>query len=351
MNKILLSLVLLMAFATANAQDIAIVSMNPADNSEIKSGAQQTFVIGLSVVSTINSGTQLSFQYAWNNDALTNLGSNMQINQTVSAGQKINVNAGLQIPSTPEDSAKLTVKVNMNNDQDESNNTLVLHYYVTETVAKDLEVTVVSPTADSDVKNWSSVPFSVQLKNVGKDDFTTGSTLVFQMSVNGTAQGNPQVVNYSGATLQPGQTNNMNININLPRNTPMGPMTVCMAYVWATVSGTTATVAEGYIGNNQGCVNLNVVMNSINDEALEMNAVYYSGNSLVVDLFNKEKSGEYRFEVTSLSGQQVVNYETSLPVNAQSKQQIALNTAVSGMYLLHIYAGGEFVGTQKFIIP
>jgi hypothetical protein len=349
MNKVFLSLLLFLAVA-AQGQDIATTGILPADGAEIKAGVNVTFVIQTTVNETLPIGSQLSVQYAWDANPLAQVGNTATLNAELPMGNNLNFNATLAIPNTPGDSATLTVKVVLNNDKADSNNTLMVDYKIVDQIAKDLSVSIVSPTSGTEIRNWSTVNFTVGLTNVGYEMFNNGSTLVYVPYLNGQQQGNLAVAQYGGAPIAPYATGNITLGLTFPRDFPTGNIEICAAYYWATVSGTTATIVEGYVGNNMGCVNLSVVPNSINEDALEMNELFYAFGKLHIGMDNKDKAGNYRFEVYSANGQKVAETTENVGFTSHFESQIALPALLPGVYMLSIYADGEYAGVKKFFV-
>lgn len=338
-----------LAFA-AQGQDIATTGIVPADGAEIKAGVNVTFVIQTTVNEALPIGSQLSVQYAWGTNPLAQVGNTATLNAEVPMGTNLNFNTALAIPNTPGDSATLTVKVVLNNDKADSNNTLVADYLVVDKVAKDLAVSIVSPTPGAEIRNWSTVNFTVGLTNEGYETFNSGSTLVYVPYLNGQQQGNLAVAQYSGTPIVPNATGNVTLGLTFPRDFPNGNINICVAYYWATVSGTSATIAEGYVGNNLGCVSLAVVPNSINEDALELNEFFYSNGKLFIEMDNKEKAANYRFEVSAVNGQKVAERNENVGFASHHQAQVELPGLEPGVYILSIFANGEYAGVKKFFV-
>ena len=339
-------------FATiASAQDVAIQSVTPNDDSRLKGGADQNFSILLDVNETVNAGATIALEYAWNEDALQALGNPGTINAQVPQGNTFTLNGAVPVPESAKDSQKLTLNVVLNGETKTDDNQIELMYYLSDTVNKDLEISIISPAEGSEVRNWTNVNFQVQIKNVGLETFPNGSTFITTILVNGQAQGNPDIATYTGADLEPGDSAVRSVDLTFPRNFPTGSaIQLCLPHFWAAIDGQTATVDEGYNENNAGCISLNVVANSINETQFDLNTVFYQGGNLNIQLFNKTANRDFTFNVVGLDGRIVASTGRSFLSESMQEVDMPLSNVNSGVYILQIYSNDEFVGSKKFFV-
>ncbi|MCB0736384.1 MAG: hypothetical protein KDC92_02640 [Bacteroidetes bacterium] len=349
MKKILLPFALLGFTAFAEAQDLSLKTLFPAAGTELKAGTERLGSITVDVVEDLPAGVSFALSYSINNGNEVEIVKGLGFQNAVPAGAEINpIQISFAVPTQVDDTFTLRVFVQYDQDTDHSNDTISAIYYTREKVADDIAVSILSPVNESKQKTWTTVPFVVKIKNVGTTNFNGNTPVILFLTVNGQVAGQPQIIRYTGTNLSPGDSGTVSLSINLPRNAPTGETNICVGYFWAEVDGQAANTIDGNSSDNIGCVTLNVVTNSINETMAQLNAVGYNNGHLNIELENKVGTNQYRFEITSVTGQTIATE------NVQASEYVYHNMAAQqinrGVYILSIYADDEFIGTEKFMV-
>lgn len=352
MIKNVLPLTLLFALgmlaSSSHAQDLAAKSMTRSTGSYVKSGTTQSISLVLDVVETIPVGNSFSISYAINGGTTKVAVQSAQFQGQVEPGTDINpVNVLVEFPKRVSDTDTVVVDifVKLANDKNASNDTVSTEYYIVETADNDISVSIVSPDNNSEQKTWTTVQFTVKIKNEGLNPFPNGATMFTGLTVNNQRQGDPSPAIYNGTTLQPGDSTEFPVGLDLNRYAPAGTMNTCLYYIWSQPNG---TPIDENVTDNLGCVALNVVINSINEQVLGLNSIYYGNNALNLELENKASTNQYKFDIVNITGQTI----TSSTANADFylNHRIDMSGADHGMYIVNIYADDVYVGSEKFMV-
>lgn len=351
MKKRLLSL-FSFAFIMANvghAQDMAVETISLNQYAELKSGTTRSIAVSMTVFEAIPANTTLSFYYEFDNNGVKAGRENLTINQNVPVGGDINpVPVPVEVPMGMNDTVTFKMICQLTGDTNPDNDTLTTQFIIKDKVANDISVSIVSPTDGSEQRNWTQVPFNLEITNEGTTTLNSGTPMIIGLTVDNQQQGNPGVVQYNGDALQPGASTNVMLNINLPRNFPLGSANICIAYIWAVAENNQVRSIDGNTADNSACVAMTVVQNDVNEAVVGLGAMYVSQKQLNLELENRNGTNQYRFEVVSMTGQQI---STSVaPAALNTTHQIDLQRAQSGMYILNIYADDKYVGSEKFMV-
>lgn len=355
MIKNVLPLILLFAFglisSQSQAQDLAAKSLERSSGSYVKSGTTQSLSLTLDVVETIPVGNTFSISYSINGGAAQVVQQSLQFQGQVEPGANINpVNVPVEFPEKVSDTDTVVVDVfvKLANDKDATNDTVSAEYYLVEKASNDISISIVSPDNNSEQKTWTTVPFTIQIKNEGLNPFPNGALMLFGLVVNNQAQGNPSPATYNGTTIQPGDSAEVTVSINLSRNAPSGTMNTCIYYFWAEQNGQTLTTIDGNVNDNLGCVSLNVVINSVNEQVLGLNSIFYGNNALNLELENRANTNQYKFDIVNVTGQTITSSIADGDFNVNHRIDMA--GADRGMYIVNIYADDVYVGSEKFMV-
>ena len=341
----------MLASSFAIGQDISVSNLTPLGGQTLKSNVDQPITVSMKAETLIPLGTQITIEYSWDDGEFVQAGGTLNFSGDVPAGTTVN-SQGIRIktPDLVGDTAKLTVKVVYAADTKPSNNTAIRLYYINDILPYDLKVELTGPEKYATIKTWSTVNFESTITNVGSEDLPTGTPLIYSIVVNNQTQGNPAVYNYTGPTLKTNESAKVNLPLNLSKNASTGTLTFCLLYLYSKQVGSNVTSLETYATDNLGCTDLIVVINSVNDDFLELSSMNYNNGKLNLNIFNKETVSDYNFVVTSVTGQQIANVQHFIPTNSYSNESIALDGAASGVYILNIFADGQIVGTEKFMV-
>ena len=346
----LFSMAMAVSFANlSQAQDLGLRSMTPSSETELKAGTTRNASVAFNVAQALPANTSFSLSYSIDGGTPVVVQQSLTFQNAVPVDANINpVGFTFDVPSTVDDTFEMKVFIDMASDADRSNDTITSTFYTREKVANDISVAITSPPANSDQKTWTTVPFTLSITNEGTNTFNSGTPIILILTVNGQAQGGGQAINYQGSNIAPGESGSVTLNLNLARNAATGTATFCLGYFWAELNGTSLSSIDGNSTDNIGCVTLNVIQNSIDETKAGLNALTYSNGGLNIELDNRANTQQYRFEVISVTGQQVASETTA--GDFYLRHRMPLNYVQNGMYILNIYADDEFIGSEKFMV-
>jgi hypothetical protein len=351
MTKFTFSLLFAFLAFSSFAQDIKIAQVTPNSGSRIKAEQEQEFVITVESVTNVSTGTVIPIYYSWGLNDLKQSESAYYTNFPLGPGDKFKVTVKLETPVESADSVSLTFKAVLGGDQDESNNFFGLRYLVSNTLENDIEVSIVSPQNNVDLKNWSNVEFELEVINRGVSPLKNGTDVLYELFINEASIGGPKLAVYEGDELNLGDKATVTLNVPIPKDVQLGTnATVCLVYTLAKFEGPKAVKNEDDYENNNACGTYNILINSIEETSYNINSLSYKNGVLFVDLLNNSKSGNYTFRIISANGQEQVSKSFNIAQNSNFNAQIELPYVSKGLYIVRVYANNEFVGNEKFLV-
>lgn len=337
-----------MCFSASMAQDIEVTGTDPANLGKIKAGAEFNLQINTSFKEGVLNPT-VSLFYALGDDAMT-AGFNGQLSGNVPDDLQLNLWQPVTATGKAGDTVDFTVVVTILGDKDVNNDTLRTQYILADAAGRDLEIKVTEPEDGTKVKTWTNLPITVQLKNTGSETMPTNTPILYSLTLNGQAQGNASAFTYTGDALEPGDSASLPLGLSIARNAQTGSSDFCFNAAWGVQNGQQITDNEHVRDNNQGCFNVEIEPNSVNENVLKLNSFFYSNNALNLSFQNIDVKERLRCEVIDLAGKTLVS-ETLPEVNRGivTNHSILLQNIDQGAYILNIYDGDLPVASRKFV--
>lgn len=269
---------------------------------------------------------------------------------SMAAGDSFSRGLVVNVPDKAGDSTELVVVMSMTGDSKTSNDTLRTKYLIASKARKDLLVEMVSPANNSDVKTWSDLPVTLKLTNNGLDTYERGKGLGYWIYANGTLIAD-RYIDYDGPSLAPGESGEITIDLNVNRNAAQGPLEICVLAFITEKEGNTYILDESALTGNNGCADLNVVANGVDEQVMTLELLQYLNGQVRIGFTHKAEPSTYRIDVVGIDGKGLATTNFNAVQGQPISETLDLPRVSSGMYLVHIYANDAFVGSEKIMIP
>lgn len=350
MKKIYAVLTALVMSGSLFAQDMAVNGITPDEFTVLKNNTVQSFQVAIEAAEAIPAQSTLQSYYAWDSDNLQTLGDQLTFNQNVSQGTELNINANIMVEGNNGDTATLVFAVKTSGDNNAMNDTIRIQYIIQDTVAKDLELTIISPADGEQVKNWSQVPFEFQFKNVGSETLADDDVLIQRIFINNQPASQPSGIQNPVGELAPGDSSTFTSNVGLPKEISPGQYQFCFSIIRGVQSGQTISPDEDYTRNNVACVTLNVIANNIDETYAELGNVSYHNGHLMIDFTNKMTSTDYELRLYDVAGKLVETRNFNPGYQTSTTHRLPIPRLNDGIYMLEFNADGRTVGMEKLYV-
>ncbi|MBI1184434.1 T9SS type A sorting domain-containing protein [bacterium] len=338
--------ILLISFA-AQAQDLAIVSIYPANETIIKAGTSRTIALRISPKEHVAQGTKFGIKYRLNGGSTLTADDALYTDATPVGKLMPPVAVPVTFPNQPDDTMRLEIFLDFADDKNHANDTIRAEYILKKSVENDLAVRLLQPHNHQVMTVDSSYQFEISIKNVGSNAVATNSSMVFYINYNGAMQ-QPQIYTYTQAALQPGDSFLLSRPISFQAEDINTDAQLCVAFYLAQLTDTALVTIEGNYSDNQSCATVSVVpssINSIKPQARFM-ASYYNGNLILQDVNMPENASSIAIKLYNLQGQLIM--QQSVNPNLKSLS-LACPTLRNGIYIVQC-SGENGLHTERKIV-
>lgn len=269
---------------------------------------------------------------------------------SMTAGDSFSRALFVDVPNKVGDSTELIVVMSMSGDEKTSNDTIRSKYLVASKARKDISVEIVSPTNNSEVKTWSALPVTLKLTNHGLDVYEKGKGLGYWIYANGTFIGD-SYFDYDGPDLAFGESSEITVDLNVNRHASEGQLEICIRAFIMEKEGTQYLLDESALNDNEGCTQLNVVANGVDERVLTLQSLRYQNGQVHIGLTHQAEPSHYRIDILAINGKRLTSGNFNVVQGQPVLETINLPTASPGMYIVNIYSNNAFVGSEKIMIP
>ena len=348
MNHFRLAIAALLLFITpfwTAAQDLKITRIINASPEEVKAGTNKNLGLRVKMSGTSNS-ENFSVSYKING------GPTML---SVEAFPMTNIVDGtalipcpITFPSEFDVAVNIKIFVELEDDINTENDTAKALFMTREKVANDLALTFNS--ANSDLPGGTTIMREFTLKNVGTNDFPTGTLLLSYQLLNGAYIQSPQSITYDGETLKPGDETILEATFMIDQNLIGDSVNFCQYLYWMETTDTAIITLEGNLNDNALCKKFNIVdptgVETKNSTDF-IQQLYVEGQSLNLIMNTDQKINEpLLLSIYGMNGKLVY---TSTITNTSAQYSIPLEHVTRGIYILKM-ATPTSQSSKKFLI-
>lgn len=249
---------------------------------------------------------------------------------------------------TPEASAGDTIDVcvvaTVEDDVNTSNDTMCFEVILAERQPRDLGLEIVQPNENDEVKTWEDLPIQLTISNGGDVDYTRDSLFMQLQIVQGQS-----VLDQIGfavtldSDIAAGSSATIDVNLPIGKAFPVGQTSFCLRVSWLS-QDLLVELAETNFDNNDDCVAVNVVANSI-DEISANSSFYFDGSQIIGQIDEKAIGKNVRIALYSMEGKLLYQNE----LDAMPAQiQIPVNNH-KGIHLLRVELDGEIFSKKVLV--
>lgn len=341
-----LVMVLLFTASAIKAQDLGITQITLPNFTEVKSGTTRDIGLGITVFGNVPIANTFSVKYRIDGGTEATAVSGLSSGGTPVGQEIAPFYCPVSFPAANNDTIELSVYLDLPSDTNTSNDTVRATFVVKDVIRNDLKVIINKPTPGQKVEVNKPFQMEVFIKNTGSNALPKGSYLLERFTANGLDQRDPGISIYEGAALQPGDSFLYRvIDIDLSSADVGSTIEFCNTVLWTEID-TRVHIVEGYPADNDGCVTILGVPNSL-DEGMDKPLIK-SLNLLQDQLevsFNPEvlQDQQVFIEAYSISGQLLATQ------NAHSNTVMMPLPTYSGMLLVKVTTSSGGVTTAKLM--
>lgn len=327
------------------SRDIGIVQIAPNALTELKAGETRNINLILKAYNAFEIGETMAIKYRIN-DGVTKVSiEKMQLMMLAENQTSPLLACPIRVPNLDNDTVKITMIIELIGDDNYENDTLSINYIVKTRIKNDLEISITKPSFNQEVHADSTYEFWVNYKNVGSNNFETGTTLLSFITIDGAFQGQPNQSIYAGQSLAPDESSKEIFQLTFTKADVGKSIPVCYHSFWSELTDTSLNTIEGNYNDNAGCVSVTIISpTSVATINNAVNSLYINNNNLIVSF--KNSTDISKIEVWNIEGKQVLE---KLDVNAFGSSYIDVNTLENGIYLLSATTKRGAVYTKKFV--
>lgn len=330
----------------SQAQDVGLIGLQRAANSEIKAGTTQSLRLHAKVFQKVTTPFNLSVKYKIDDGSIKTYPGQIPVEKHNVGDSLPLIPCPVKFPNKADDTVLVTVFIESTSDKDATNDTLKQQFVLKERVANDIEVTVIEPTTRTSLEVGKPFDFVVTLKNVGTNYLEQGNILLSYVTIGG-VRGTPTFMPYSGKRLAPEDISYQTTTIILDESLDGDSFEICHTFFWSQLDGSALRTIEGNHNDNDGCAEYKGIPSSI-DEPIDalLESVYYGSDHLIL-VFHESIESQLEIQVSNISGKELTH---QILEGSSKTEQLAIPGAQPGIYFLKMVTPDQRTLTRKFFI-